>query len=473
MSVSLATLGTASMLAFWLAWMIPFHFVIVANCTLGIVLGAALALRAVSIGLWRDEIVPPLCVAFAASVILLLWVHVGSDLSHPLHVAAQRWTHPLPGDNEIPLIFARGIRAGQVPSPLVGDWLSSDRPPLQTAIFLLTPNGFSERSYQTAAVAIQMTALLGAWALVRALTESNRLALATMVGVFFTPFTLVNGAFVWPKLLAASFLLALAALYFSPAYKTIKENLASGVLCGALAALSMLSHGGSAFVLLGMAIAAIALRRLATRRFVLGALAAFVVLYGPWIAYQQFVDPPGDRLLKWHLAGVVPVDERPLSKTIREAYQAQPLSETIAARAANIEIVFSGSAEFVEDTAQAAKLVASGRVEEASALLKDLRKSEFFLVIAGSGVLGLSLWALWLGFFNSVTRPLTTAFLASLIVWIGLLFKPANAVIHQGSLFLEVALIVIAIVFAWRRSHALAFTLVGVQSFVTIFQYAM
>ena len=31
MSVSLATLGTASMLAFWLAWMISFHFVIVAE----------------------------------------------------------------------------------------------------------------------------------------------------------------------------------------------------------------------------------------------------------------------------------------------------------------------------------------------------------------------------------------------------------------------------------------------------------
>ena len=233
---------------------------------------AALALRAVSIGLLAiDEIVPPLCIAFAASVILLLWVHLGSDLSpHPLRVAAQRWTPArFPSDNEIPLLFARCLRAGHVPSPLIGDWLSSRSSAApETAMFLLTPDGFSERSYQTSAVAMQMTALLGAWALVRALSDNNRLALATMVGVFFTPFTLVNGVFVWPKLLAATFLLALGAQYFSPAYER-KENktlACCGPLRGALAALSMLSHGGSAFVLLGMAIAALTRRRFATRK---------------------------------------------------------------------------------------------------------------------------------------------------------------------------------------------------------------
>ena len=162
-----------------------------------------------------------------------------------------------------------------------------------------------------------------------------------------------------------------------------------------------------------------------------------------------------------------------LSKVVQSAYQAQPLSETIAARVANVETVFGGSAEFIEDTAQAAKLVATGRVEEASELLKELRKDEFYLVIAGSGVFGLSLWALWLGLFDPVTRPLTAALCASLVVWVGLLFKPANAVIHQGSLFFEVALIAIAIVFAWRRSPALAFAIVASQLFVTIFQYAM
>jgi len=44
------------------------------------------------------------------------------------------------------------------------------------------------------------------------------------------------------------------------------------------------------------------------------ALAIVVVFYLPWSAYQKYVDPPGNRLLKIHLAGVIPVIREPPGK---------------------------------------------------------------------------------------------------------------------------------------------------------------
>ena len=51
-----------------------------------------------------------------------------------------------------------------------------------------------------------------------------------------------------------------------------------------------------------------------------------LVLYAPWLAYQRLYDPPGDRLLKWHLAGVTEVEVTMTAETrgeLREDFRRQ------------------------------------------------------------------------------------------------------------------------------------------------------
>ena len=73
----------------------------------------------------------------------------------------------------------------------------------------------------------------------------------------------------------------------------------AGILAVALATLSMLAHGGTAFALLALAPFVYLERRRITARSVILCAAAAAALYLPWTLFQHFVDPPGNRLIKW------------------------------------------------------------------------------------------------------------------------------------------------------------------------------
>lgn len=169
---------------FWLAWAtLPSQWpTVVAGWTV-LVVGIGLSCAAIANEQWRSELVPPFLIAAFATAGLLLWTYLGySDYGQLLSIPAVRWTHQLPNDNAIPLLFAQGLFAGQIPTPLTGDWLSSDRPPLQTALYLVTPDpllrGPRDAGYEAAAVSMQMIALIGSWALMRALGVGRMLSLA-------------------------------------------------------------------------------------------------------------------------------------------------------------------------------------------------------------------------------------------------------------------------------------------------------
>src|SRR5262249_10315496 len=66
------------------------------------------------------------------------------------------------------------------------------------------------------------------------------------------------------------------------------------------------------------------------------AAAAFVLLLLPWWAYQRYDDPPGDRLIKWHLAGVIPLDDRPISRTLIESYAALTPAQLLKNKSDNL-----------------------------------------------------------------------------------------------------------------------------------------
>ena len=59
----------------------------------------------------------------------------------------------------------------------------------------------------------------------------------------------------------------------------------------------MLSHGGTAFALIAFIPFVYQLRRRITIRSAVASAAAALALYLPWVLYQRFVNPPGDRLL--------------------------------------------------------------------------------------------------------------------------------------------------------------------------------
>ena len=88
----------------------------------------------------------------------------------PEHVIYVRFTELATSlDNLIPWRFAERLSAGQDPRQILGDWLSSDRPPLQTGILLLqhplttvtpVPAGLQ---YQTLGTILQMSWVPAVW----------------------------------------------------------------------------------------------------------------------------------------------------------------------------------------------------------------------------------------------------------------------------------------------------------------------
>src|SRR6202000_2420540 len=110
------------------------------------------------------------------------------------------------------------------------------------------------------------------------------------------------------------------------------------VIAVTLATLSMLAHGGTIFILL--ALVPFALRK--QSRIPLRALAVSVLpaaaCYLPWWAFQHFVDPPGDRLLKWQIAGGIRVDNsRSFLKALEMQYEALPFHSLLHNKWVNVE----------------------------------------------------------------------------------------------------------------------------------------
>jgi hypothetical protein len=405
----------------------------------------------------------------AAAVLLVVWVHAGSDLDHALEVAAGRWVQELPVDNRLPLLFARMLAEGAVRAPLHGDWLSSDRPPLQTGLYLLfaLPWGGEEPVYQICCVVLQLLILPGAYLLARALGAPPQGGVLAMVAVFSMPAVILNATFVWPKLLSAAFLCVPAAALLSPWGRT-QPVLRQGALAGAGAALAMLSHGTAAFALLGLGTAAVLMRRLTAR----GALAAALVaatVYAPWMAYQKLVDPPGDRLIKMHLAGVGDIDPRGLGRTLADSYRALTPDVWLAGRLANLDAIFA--LRVARAAALAGQAVSAGRSGDRQGMagaMRELRIMSFFRFPLSAGLLGAALYLLPLGLLERTLRPLAAAVLATLAAWALLMFTPGSTIVHQGSLFPQIALVVGVLAIAGARRRGAALALAGAQAAATL-----
>jgi hypothetical protein len=484
-AAGLAVFGVFAITLFWIA-MILLPDQDIAYVLKTIACFALLFLAAVGLinGQWRDSYVMPLALGAIGSVLLTLWVQGSDNPLSILRIAARKWL-PLPSDNEIPYIFARAILRGDLPQWIMGDWTLSDRPPLQSAMILVTPAFLVflvyPLAYQAASVALQLFAALGIWIVVRVMGGSQKLALISIIAVLVTPLGIVHGAYVWPKLLSASFLCAAFALYFHPGSVSGPKDWRYGAVIGVLLALAMLSHGGAAFPIIGGSVAAVALRRSSRpaagskRRLVALAL-AFFAAYAPWLGYQKFVNPPGDRLVKWHLAGAVPLTSKPFGEVFVEAYSQLSFQEWLDSKQQNITMLGKDFVPVWSATLDALSSTMAGHDEEASQTLKNVRKKQFFGSASAIGLLGFSLFLLPLFALNIQQRALALTLLASFAIWIALMFVPNSTVVHHGSLFMQIGVALVGIVWLGTRERfglPMATGVAVLQASITLFQYSL
>ncbi|MBV9302305.1 MAG: hypothetical protein JOY62_18110 [Acidobacteriaceae bacterium] len=230
-----------------------------------------------------------------------------------------------PGDNLVPLVFADKILTRAPIEPFCcGDWLSSDRPPLQTGIFLLQRTLKLSRDiglqYECLGTALQCLWICGVWCLLKTVRAREYPMRQVLGFLIFSGFLFYNSVYVWPKLLAATFVLFCVSIVL----RLINENRPITSFDTAIGAasfsLAMMSHPGAVFSFPALLLLLLPKRRLLPLRQCVLGIALVAIFVAPWIAYQKFYDPPGNRLLKMHLAGAFDIDPRSTLQALKDSY---------------------------------------------------------------------------------------------------------------------------------------------------------
>ncbi|QYM79765.1 hypothetical protein K0B96_03870 [Horticoccus luteus] len=344
--------------------------------------------------------------------------------------AAYRFVHDLPIDSVIPQIFGDRLFFKEPLRPFIVDWLSSDRPPLQAGLYLSVLPWLQlfhvprQLGYECLGTQAQLLWVPAAWLLARALGLNRTRRTVALLVVGSVGFFLLNSVYVWPKLLAAAYVVLFALLILERSPHHERRVM---ILAGACAGLAWLAHGGVAFSLIALAPFWIAKLCPGWRRIPAGAITGLLLVI-PWVLFQRFYDPPGNHLLKWHLAGVTAIDDRGVVETLRAAYSALSFDTWLAGKRYNLAVLFGGSFTEIFNIF--------------TTPIKPRRIHEFFYLFRAMGLLNLA-WFLWpaaRSARNGTTRPnlslrwtLVGWTLLTLALWILLMFEPGSTLLHQGS----------------------------------------
>ena len=341
-------------------------------------------------------------------------------------VAVRYWEDP---SNNIPFVFASRVAAHQsLRGTLIADWLFSDRPPLQVGLVLQVWPLWGNRqpSYQLLATGLQLMWLPATWVLLRVRGFSPRRILVVCLGTSATGVLFVNSVYVWPKMLAGAFILSAFAILVSKSSDDYWSGAA--ILVTALVTLGLLAHGGVAFSVLALLPFMYHFRRRVTRRAALCCVATAAVLYVPWAAFQKFVDPPGDRLLKWQLAGVTKLDGRGFIQTFRQQYESLSPLRLLENKLDNLWTLAADPALWAGQKAD----------PEWHGFLGAARGAQLNDLVLAAGPLLFGLIALVLPVARgklTESRPLIGFVALSIAAWVLLLYggEQVTTVIEQGS----------------------------------------
>jgi hypothetical protein len=349
LATGLAVTGAVAMLAFWAYFADPLigeSFSYLAILGPAALTGWLLYERRLPGELLR-QLATPLALWALGTLFLVFFGFVHGGAENPLGTAATRFIGPLPSDNNIPAFFADWYfhHGHDSPVPIFpGEWLSSDRPPLQVGYVLAQrPIAWDHwgDNYQLLGVALQQLWIVGLWALLVAARVGRLTRALVMVTVLVSDVALLNGFFIWPKMLPAAMLLAAAALVLTPLWDELRRSLWAAALLAALAGIAMMGHGSSIFGLVPLALVAV-WRGLPSWRWVAVAVLVGLLFQAPWSAYQKYHDPPGNRLVKYMLAGVPEIDSRGTMETIVDSYDEAGLGGTLHNKGQNFATMFGG-----------------------------------------------------------------------------------------------------------------------------------
>ena len=416
------------------------------------VLGASLGMtilgwrRAAGTVCW-SQLLRPLLFCFAIGVLYSAVLFLYGGIENPPFVSMERYLFRLPPDGVLPFWLGDRLANGQSPHGFFGDWLSSDRPPLQAAFYLLIhPVAPSTLGYQIMGTILQTWVFLGMWILLRLARVPARIIAWILFFAAFSGFFLLNGTLIWPKLLPAAFLLITAALLFLAPGQ-------NGALAGACAGLAMLGHGGSAFGLIGLGLVSM-FRPPPQRWRCWGAtvLAGAVCLL-PWSLYQKLADPPGNRLLKWHLAGVVDVDARSLPQALRDSYGALTVHDFLQSKWGNFTRLFGlDDSGLVVDFQDAARKISAGDFSAGLRVVGNAFRAGCFLnffqspgplLVGGCGLALLARRRPQEAGLSRLAGLMLALIGATTVTWCLLMFVAKTSVNHQGSYFNNACLFIL------------------------------
>lgn len=451
LAVGLVGSGTAAMLSFWSYYgghelgQTAAFFLVFGSAA---VCGWCLYDGEIETPLLRQLATPLALWALGSAFLLYLgFFHGGSD--QPLAAASTRFSGQLPSDNDIPRFFSDWFFThghNGVPPVYPGEWLASDRPPLQVAYAVLQRTfGWDHTGlhYQVMGVVLQQLWIVGLWALLSAGGAGRVTRALAMLTVLVSDVAIVNGFFVWPKLLPAAMLLAAAALVLTPLWGEVRRGLWGAALFAALVGLALLGHGASVFGAIPLVLIA-AFRGLPGWRWLGVAAAVGVLFLAPWSAYQKWGDPPGNRLTKWMIGGVMEIDDRGTAETIVDSYREVGFGGAVHAKAENF-VAIAGGGPMVAVLEGAEKEAKAGHWANAVA---GVRTVLFLYLLPSLGPLLIGLGAMAVGWRRRGRNPAEWnlalsclfAFAVGAVAWALLMFggSRASTVIHQGSLALPI-----------------------------------
>jgi hypothetical protein len=420
----------------------------------------------------------PFCLILAVTLLVLAVGFLRGGFDRPLVAATVRFTHELPADNILPLLFAEDIYSGVMPRPMFGDWLSSDRPPLQAGLVLSQlPLMWVNRElgYEIVSAIAQSFWVFALWIFLSACQVDRRAVGLALSTCLLSGFVFINSFYVWPKLLSASYLIGALVIFFVPRTATgrLQANFLQS-LAATLIALAALSHGGAMFAIVALALVVPFTVRLSFRPLAIMGL-TFAFFYSPWILYQRLYDPPGDRLLKWHLAGVVPVDPRPFPLVFVEAYRQLTWGEVFSHKLANAATLFSFQGPSISQAdsdsgASDQRLRVGGFM---SALVKAslgnaesairVRRVMFYSLAPSLGLLVLGPLFVIAGYVTGrrsvelyIARTCWIVVAVTSIIWCAIMFGPGTTFIHSGTYLTVLLAYVGSILSFWSFSSRLA-----------------
>lgn len=316
--------------------------------------GWGMALRRVrrGHGATRSRAISKGTIAAGVALITLPWVATSQTIlpARDPFAMIDRTYVPIWHDNTFPSALATAATDDTYRRPLVEDFLGSDRPPLQAGfITLLRPVtapvvGRTRADFAIGMVVQQMWIVGGALAL-WALFWSRAAVLGGLLSASLTGVVQFNTVYTWPKLLGAGlFLLSLAMILRHRKRVNHSRSPVPDAVAGLAGGFALQAHGSLAFAVVALIILLPVIHRAAPIRRRLQRvgwfLAGLAVIQVPWTLWQHLADPPGNRLLKWHLAGVIPIDGRGLVASLIDSYKTIGIWGALEHKWANVRALY-------------------------------------------------------------------------------------------------------------------------------------